>query len=295
MQVSYNEFFFKVDKPYTAAFIDFVFALGVEAVEEKNGGVFVRSDEDLSAVAWAVDKFSASLEQCKNIKINLRTKISKKANKDWILEYKKGVQPLQIGDFYIHSSWQAPNLRAINVQIDPALAFGSGHHESTRSCIELLSKFAANGDEVLDVGCGSGILSIVLAKMGCVVSACDTDEIAVSSTLNNAKLNGVKFREIWQGSVNSVKNSANLAKNLENSAKISSPKGYDLVVANLVGDVILNLANDLKQSVKNKGFLILSGILQRYEKRIANAFKDFKQMHKIKANEWLSFVYKKEV
>ena len=127
MQVSYNEFFFKVDAPYTAAFIDFVFALGVEAVEEKNGGVFVRSDEDLSAVAWAVDKFSASLEQCKNIKINLRTKISKKANKDWILEYKKGVQPLQIGDFYIHSSWQAPNLRAINVQIDPALAFGSGH------------------------------------------------------------------------------------------------------------------------------------------------------------------------
>lgn len=326
MQVSYNEFFFKVDAPYTAAFIDFVFALGVEAVEEKNGGIFVRSDEDLSAVAWAVDKFSASLEQCKNIKINLRTKISKKANKDWILEYKNGVQPLQIGDFYIHSSWQEPNLRAVNVQIDPALAFGSGHHESTRSCIELLSKFAAKGDEVLDVGCGSGILSIVLAKMGCIVSACDTDEIAVSSALNNAKLNGVKFKEIWQGSVNSAKNlvnskensqissenlrnlknqaefspnleknSTNLAKNLKNSAKISSPKGYDLVVANLVGDIILNLANDLKQSVKNKGFLILSGILQRYEKRIANAFKDFKQVHKIKANEWLSFVYKKEV
>ena len=295
MQVSYNEFFFKVDAPYTAAFIDFVFALGVEAVEEKNGGVFVRSNEDLSAVAWAVDKFSASLEQCKNIKINLRTKISKKANRDWILEYKKGVQPLQIGDFYIHSSWQAPNKGLINVQIDPALAFGSGHHESTRACVELLQKFAAKGDETLDVGCGSGILSIVLAKMCCVVSACDTDEIAVSSALNNAKLNGVKFKEIWQGSVNSVKNSTNLAKNLENSAKISSPKSYDLVVANLVGDVILNLANDLKQSVKNKGFLILSGILQRYEKRIANAFKDFKQVHKIKANEWLSFVYKKEV
>ncbi len=196
---------------------------------------------------------------------------------------------------------------------------------------------------VLDVGCGSGILSIVLAKMGCVVSACDSDEIAVSSALSNAKLNGVKFKEIWQGSVNSAlrenlaensackkskkarenslnlkensqilsenlgnlensaefspnlaKNSANLAKNLENSVKISSPKGYDLVVANLVGDVILNLANDLKQSVKNKGFLILSGIVERYEKRIENAFKDFKEVHKIQANEWLSFVYQKE-
>ncbi len=351
MQVSYNEFFFKVDAPYTAAFIELIFALGVDAVEEKNGGVFVRSNEDLSAVVWAVDEFSERLSQIKNIKLNLRKKFSTKPNKDWILEYKKGVQPLQIGDFYIHSSWQEPNKGLINVQIDPALAFGSGHHESTHTCIELLQKFAAKGDEVLDVGCGSGILSIVLAKMGCVVSACDSDEIAVSSALSNAKLNGVKFKEIWQGSVNSAlrenlaensackkskkarenslnlkensqilsenlgnlkensqnlensaefspnlaKNSANLAKNLENSAKISSPKGYDLVVANLVGDVILNLANDLKQSVKNKGFLILSGIVERYEKRIENAFKDFKQVHKIQANEWLSFVYKKEV
>ncbi len=329
MQVSYNEFFFKVDEPYTAAFIELVFALGVEAVEEKNGGVFVRSNEDLSAVVWAVDEFSEKLSQVKNVKLNLRKKFSTKPNKDWILEYKKGVQPLQIGDFYIHSSWQAPNKGLINVQIDPALAFGSGHHESTRACIELLSKFAAKGDEVLDVGCGSGILSIILAKMGCVVSACDSDEIAVKSALSNAKLNGVKFKEIWQGSVNSAlrenlaensackkskkarENSLNLkensqilsenlgnlkenSQNLENSVKISSPKGYDLVVANLVGDIILNLANDLKQSVKNKGFLILSGIVERYKKRIENAFKDFKQVHKIQANEWLSFVYQKE-
>ena len=317
MQTSYNEFFFQVDKGYNPLFIDLVLSLGVEAVEERDGGVYVRSNEDLSNVALAVDEFSEKLSQIKNVKLNLRKEFSKKPNKDWILEYKKGVQPLQIGDFYIHSSWQEPKLGAINVQIDPALAFGSGHHESTHSCIELLAKFASKDDEALDVGCGSGILSIVLARLGCVVSACDTDEVAVLSALNNAKLNKIAFKELWQGSINhKIKDLLNLkAKNGENSAdflnlndknsknsansKDSSKQDtknprYDLIVANLVGDIILTLAKDLKQSVKNEGLLILSGIVEKYEKRIEGAFGDFTQVDKIKANEWLSFVYKKE-
>ena len=317
MQTSYNEFFFQVDKGYNPLFIDLVLSLGVEAVEERDGGVYVRSNEDLSNVALAVDEFSEKLSQIKNVRLNLRKEFSTKPNKDWILEYKNGVQPLQIGDFYIHSSWQEPKLGAINVQIDPALAFGSGHHESTHSCIELLAKFASKDDEALDVGCGSGILSIVLARLGCVVSACDTDEVAVLSALNNAKLNKIAFKELWQGSINhKIKDLLNLkAKNGENSAdflnlndknsknsansKDSSKQDtknprYDLIVANLVGDIILTLAKDLKQSVKNEGLLILSGIVEKYEKRIEGAFGDFTQVDKIKANEWLSFVYKKE-
>ena len=317
MQTSYNEFFFQVDKGYNPLFIDLVLSLGVEAVEERDGGVYVRSNEDLSNVALAIDEFSEKLSQIKNINLNLHKEFSTKPNKDWILEYKNGVQPLQIGDFYIHSSWQEPKLGAINVQIDPALAFGSGHHESTHSCIELLAKFASKDDEALDVGCGSGILSIVLARLGCVVSACDTDEVAVLSALNNAKLNKIAFKELWQGSINhKIKDLLNLkAKNGENSAdflnlndknsknsansKDSSKQDtknprYDLIVANLVGDIILTLAKDLKQSVKNEGLLILSGIVEKYEKRIEGAFGDFTQVDKIKANEWLSFVYKKE-
>lgn len=276
MQDSYNEFFFQVDKPYNPLFIDFVLSLGVEAVEEKNGGVFVRSNDDLSTIAWAVDKFGASLAKHQNITLNLRTNLSQKPNKDWIKEYQKGVAPLQIGDFYIHSSWQKPNLRAINVQIDPALAFGSGHHESTHSCIELLQAFAKSGDKALDIGCGSGILSIILAKMGCKVSACDTDEIAVSSTLSNAKLNQIALKELWQGSVNQTK------------------ALYDIVVANLVGDIILTLAFDLKARVKKGGYLVLAGILDKYKARIQREFKEFKQIKQSQTNEWLSFVYQKE-
>lgn len=275
--MSYNEFFFQVSEQYKPLYIDFVFDLGVEAVEEKEGGVYVRSYESLDELAFALETLTQKLNEQHNAQISLRTNLAKKPNKDWIDEYKKGVQPLQIGDFYIHSSWQEPNLNAINVQIDPALAFGSGHHESTNACIGFLQKYAKSGDKALDVGCGSGILSIVLVKMGCEVSACDTDEIAISSTLSNAKLNEVKLHQIWQGSVDKT-----------NAL-------YDIVVANLVGDIILALAQDLKARVKNGGYLVLAGILDKYKARIQNAFKEFKQIKHSQTNEWLSFVYQKEM
>ncbi len=276
MQTSYNEFFFQVDKAYNDLFIDFIFELGVEAVEEKDGGVYVRSNDKLDDLAWAVNLFKDSLNEKKNTKISFNSSLQQKANKDWIEEYKKSIKPLQIGNFYIHSSWQEPNLNAINIQIDPALAFGSGHHESTNSCIKLLQKYAQKNSKALDVGCGSGILSIILAKLGCQTDACDRDEVAIQSTLNNAALNKIELKNLWQGSVNQTKET------------------YDLVVANLISDIILILEKDLKKSVKKGGFLILSGILDKDNDKIKNSFKDFKEIEKIKANEWLSFVYQKE-
>lgn len=274
--MSYNEFFFQVDKRYNPIFIDFVFALGIEAVEEKDEGVYVRSSESLDELVWAVETFKNRLSERENTQISLRSSLQKKANKDWIDEYKKSIKPLQIGKFYIHSSWQQPNSNSINVQIDPALAFGSGHHESTNSCIRLLEKYALKGEKALDLGCGSGILSIVLAKLGCAVDACDSDEIAIQSTSNNTKLNQITLNQLWQGSINKAK----------------AP--YGIVVANLTADIILTLANDLKLSVANGGFLILGGILDKYQKQIQNAFKEFKEKEQIKTNEWLSFVYQKE-
>lgn len=274
--MSYNEFFFQVDKRYNPLFIDLVFDLGIEAVEEKDNGVYVRSYENLDELAFAFEIFKERLNKQQNTQISLHTSLQKKPNKDWIDEYKKSVQPLKIGKFYIHSSWQKPHLNAINVQIDPALAFGSGHHESTNSCIRLLEKYAKKGKKALDVGCGSGILSIILAKLGCKVDSCDTDELATQSTLSNAKLNQIEIHHIWQGSVDKTN------------------ELYDVVVANLVGDIILMLEKDLKASVTKGGFLIVAGILDKYKDRINHTFKDFKEIEQIKTNEWLSFVYQKE-
>ncbi|TKX30358.1 50S ribosomal protein L11 methyltransferase [Campylobacter sp. MIT 12-8780] len=276
MQNHYNEFFFKVDEVYKNIFTDFIFELGIDALEEKDGGFYIRSDEDLSDIIDAIFLLKSKLEQQKNTTINLESKFEQKENKNWIEEYKKSVAAIQIDNFYIHSSWQESKKGLINIQIDPALAFGSGHHESTHSCIQLLQQYAKKDMKVLDVGCGSGILSIILAKLGCKVEACDTDEIAVESSLNNAKLNQVGFQRIWQGSLSDTK------------------EKYDLIVANLVADIILSLAKNLQESLKINAYLILSGILDKHEERIKQAFVNLKPITSLKNNEWLSLVYQKE-
>lgn len=274
--MSYNEFFFQVDKRYNPLFIDLIFELGIEAVEEKDDGVYVRSSESLEELAWAVEIFKDKLNEKENTQIALHSVLQKKPNKDWINEYKKSIQPLKIGKFYIHSSWHKPDASAINIQIDPALAFGSGHHESTNSCIKLLQRYAIKKGKVLDVGCGSGILSIILAKLGCEVDACDSDDIAIQSTLNNAKLNQITLNQLWQGSIDKAKGA------------------YDIIVANLTADIILMLEKNLKSHLAKGGFLILAGILDKYQERIQGAFKDLALKEQIQTNEWLSFVYKKE-
>ena len=138
-----------------------------------------------------------------------------------------------------------------------------------------MQKYATIGKSALDVGCGSGILSIALAKLGCVVDACDTDEQAVQSSQKNAELNGVKFNQIWTGSV------ANLDKK------------YDIVVANIIADVILMLKNDLINLLKESSCLVLAGVLDKYETRILEAFSSLKLVESQTKNEWKSFVFQK--
>ncbi|WP_122871042.1 50S ribosomal protein L11 methyltransferase [Campylobacter showae] len=256
-------------------FEDLVFSLGVTCTQETAGGFIVRGEDELDEVEFGLQEYAKSLQDALGREIEFKTTKSQKENKDWLNEYKKNVRPIEIGKFYIHPSWEESKDGFENIIIDPALAFGSGHHESTSACIEYLQKYATIGMSALDVGCGSGILSIALAKLGCVVDACDTDEQAVQSSQKNAELNGVKFNQIWTGSV------ANLDKK------------YDIVVANIIADVILMLKNDLINLLKESSYLVLAGVLDRYETRILGAFSSLKLVESQTKNEWKSFVFQK--
>ena len=276
MEKFYYELFFKIDEPYKDLVLDFVFDLGVEAVEEKDKGLYIRSSEELDEIAWALELFCEKLSHLKNHSLNFDFTLEKRENKNWIEEYKKGIEPILIDQIYIHTTWQKAKKGFLNIQINPALAFGSGHHESTHSCIELLQKFAKMDMKALDLGCGSGILAIILAKFGLRVDICDTDELALKSALNNAKLNNVSFCNAWQGSLDKAK------------------EKYDFIVANIIADVILILEKDMKNCLEENAILILSGILDKYEARIKDKFKDLSLICELRKNEWLSLVYKKE-
>lgn len=251
---------------------ELVFELGVTAIEELENGFIVRSNDDLELVELGVQ----SLAQALNISIS--TQIQIKNNSDWISSYQNSIKPVKCGSFYIRPSWHESSKDDINIIIDPALAFGSGHHESTSSCLELISEFCAGKKELktaLDVGCGSGILSIALAKIDFEVSSCDTESQAVESTKQNASKNSVELKEVLLGSIDK----ANAA--------------YDVICANIIADVIFMLAPELKARLNEGGYLILSGILDRYKERILSEFSELKLIKNITKNEWESFIYQK--
>ncbi|HEB9307396.1 TPA: 50S ribosomal protein L11 methyltransferase [Campylobacter coli] len=279
MQKFYYELFLEIQEQYKNLFLDFVFDLGVDAIEEKGNGIYIRSEENLEELAWAIEIFAQKLSQKFNLKENilLRKSIEKKENKDWVEEYKKGIKPILIDNIYIHTTWQEEKENYLNIKINPALAFGSGHHESTYGCVKFLQKFAKNNLKSLDIGCGSGILAIVMAKLGCEVEICDTDDLAIKSALENAKLNNVNFAQAWHGSVDK-------AEGL-----------YDLVVANIIADVILILEKDIKKHLEDNAILILSGILDKYKTRIKEKFQDLELIDEMQINEWCSLVYKNKI
>ncbi|CDG57225.1 Ribosomal protein L11 methyltransferase [Campylobacter coli 76339] len=279
MQKFYYELFLEIQEQYKNLLLDFVFDLGVEAIEEKGNGIYIRSNENLEDLAWAIEIFAQKLSQKLDLKedILLHKTIEKKENKDWVEEYKKGIKPIIIDNIYIHTTWQEEKENYLNIKINPALAFGSGHHESTYCCVKFLQKFAKNNLRALDIGCGSGILAIAMAKLGSKVEICDTDDLAIKSALENAELNSVNFPKAWHGSVDK-------AEGL-----------YDLVVANIIADVILILEKDIKKHLEDNAILILSGILDKYKTRIKEKFQDLELIDEMQINEWCSLVYKNKI
>ncbi|MDO5046093.1 50S ribosomal protein L11 methyltransferase [Campylobacter sp.] len=253
---------------------DLVFSFGITCIEEIKDGFIIRDENELDEIEFGLKEFVKKLEELGH-KVDLELNLEVKDNKNWIDEYKRNIRPVEIGEFYIHPSWEEPKQGLKNIIIDPALAFGSGHHESTNACIGFLQKYAKSGMKAIDVGCGSGILSIVAAKLGCLVDACDTDEQAVDSSKQNAALNGVNINKIWTGSISNL------------------DEKYDIVVANIIADVILILKNDLIKLLQNGSYLILAGVLDRYRERILDAFSSLKLVESKSENEWSSFVFQK--
>ena len=169
---------------------------------------------------------------------------------DWANNWKKYFKPTKIGEkLLILPEWEKDENEdgRVILNIDPGAAFGTGTHATTRLCLETIQKFVKNGDTVLDVGCGSGILSIAAMLLGAKSAVgVDIDPLAVKTAKENAEKNGLKEPEY-----------TTICGDLDD--KVSDC--YDVVIANIVADIIIRLCDSVPQRVKIGGLFISSGII----------------------------------
>lgn len=267
-------YYMLVVKPssHTELFSDFLVDAIPVGFEETDEGFIIRSEEDLETISWGIEQFAEALQRALGEVIDVELILTKEKNDDWIAQYQNSITPIEITPFYIHPTWEVPKEGMLNIAIDPALAFGTGHHPTTASCLRAIARHVKEGDEVMDVGCGSGILAMAAIKKGAVVDACDTDPLSVENSRVNAEQNRLSYRRLWEGPINETQ------------------EHYDVIVANIVADVLVFIAGDLKKRLREGGILILSGIMDKYEEKVLRAYKNFELTERIVENEWVSLV-----
>ena len=255
-------------------YLDLLLSITDEAIEELDGTLILRSEENFDEVIEGIDYFTAQLKDA-GLQTDCVVEMEQKENEDWIAKYKESIKAVTCGKFHIHPSWEATRDDKINILIDPALAFGSGHHETTSSCLEAISEYVNEGDTLIDVGTGSGILAIAATKIGAICDICDTDPLSIENSVKNFELNGEKEHKAWEGSA------------------VVANNEYNVVIANIVADVLVMIHKDLKKVLKDNGILILSGILEGYRDKVMAKFSELELVEEIAKNEWRTLVLKK--
>ncbi|EPF2930009.1 50S ribosomal protein L11 methyltransferase [Vibrio navarrensis] len=187
-------------------------------------------------------------------------KVEQLEDKDWEREWMDNFHPMKFGErLWICPSWRdIPDPSAVNVMLDPGLAFGTGTHPTTALCLQWLESLDLSGKTVIDFGCGSGILAIAAIKLGAEkVIGIDIDPQALLASKDNAQRNGV-------------------AEQLEVYLPQDQPKGLlaDVVVANILAAPLRELSSIITGLVKPNGLLAMSGVLDTQAEDVANHYRD---------------------
>jgi len=180
---------------------------------------------------------------------------------DWQNAWKEHFHPLRIGrHLVICPTWRTVETSEsdILIHLDPGMAFGTGHHPTTRTCMEILERDTKPGDRILDVGCGSGILSVVAVKVGAASAlGLEIDPVAARAGEENVRINGIGDKvQIVQGTLPSP---------------LAVARSFDIVAANISAKVVTNLAQHLIDSVAIRGKLIAGGIIEPHVEDVTKA------------------------
>ena len=258
---------------------------GIVTLEESTGGVRLGAYFDKLA---NIDDMKPALE-AEFARMGLRDalgemSISAVADQDWMQKWKEGFDAVEVGErLIIAPSWKLPedSEGRVVIQIDPGMAFGTGTHETTRLCLEAIERHWRGGS-LLDVGTGTGILAIAAALLApgsrpaTKLVAIDVDPQAVEVARENTAINNVSDRiELHEGQPRNF-----------------AGQGFDVVVANLTAEVIIDLMSDLAACLAPKGLMILSGILSELAEDVECALvaTGFEVTERREAGEWSALI-----
>ena len=189
------------------------------------------------------------------------------ADADWENNWKQFYKPMEIGDrLLVVPEWeQASDPQRIILRLNPGLTFGTGSHATTRLCLQALDAHIHGGEKVLDLGCGSGILSIAALRLGAASAfACDIDEKCVDVAYENAALNHITkdtYTVRWGDVLH------------DQQLRTEMGGGYDMVVANIVADVIIGLSGSVRDFLKPGGLFLCSGIIDDRAEEVLQKLK----------------------
>jgi ribosomal protein L11 methyltransferase len=203
-------------------------------------------------------------------------------DEDWSTSWKKYYKPVRISErVTIKPTWEEyiSAEGEVVVELDPGMAFGTGTHETTQMCARLLEQRLKAGDTVIDVGCGTGILSIIASKLGAgQIEAIDIDDIAVRVAKENCE-------------INNVSHNVNVSKGVLKDINI---KKVDLIVANIIANVIIDISELVPYYVGANGYFVASGIIRERKQEILDLYrsKGFTCETALELGEWVAIVFK---
>lgn len=258
----------------------FLWELDITGLHEEENFIKVFSNEESNV---SKEIIAAQMEKLVDEKVinsfNIEENILE--DKNWNEEWEKSINVIEISDrIVIKPSFRNYESKRdqIIITIDPKMSFGTGEHPTTKLVLQLLEKYIEKNSKVLDIGTGTGILSIASIKLGAdSVLAIDNDEWCIENSKENIKLNNVEDKiKIRFAEINQIEED-----------------NFDLILANIQKNVLLDIAEEIKSKLKNGGTAILSGLLADDEKDILKKYEElnFSLVEKKIIGEWTALVY----
>ena len=279
MNKTYKEFQIRTTPFITEIISGLLWELNISGLTEENDFIKVFSSEN-ELTKREIETF---LKKLVNEKVIDEFSVEEYdlENKNWNEEWEKNLNVIKVTDRIIKPSHKEykPLENEIVITIDPKMSFGTGEHQTTKLMLKLIEKYVKPGMKVLDVGSGTALLSITSVKLGAKKAfAIDNDEPCFENAIENCRANDVDNNiDVKVGEIKDI-----------------DEKDFDVILANIQKNILMDIASDLKSKLKKNGFVILSGLLTEDEEEIKKYYGklNFTFVQKERMDEWIALVFK---